>query len=630
MPAAARAEILEAQTIDGPSPDVVDVGGVAMAEDGSGGMVYRKRVGGRAHVFVSRLDDGRWQAPLRVDVGQQFDSSWPRIAAALGGRLVVVWVQEFGANTDRLFSATLDPGATRFGPPVPLDLNVGEATGTWPSVSMNRAGQALVVYRYLPNGGAPSASLPAGYVDGDIRVARYTGTYWSVFGIPIDRNQAAPVRSPTARNAPQVGVDVNGNGIVAWQEPDDEFVDRIWARRIFTQTMGVPLIVSPQSWENRPLRAPADQFALDVAGFGQGAIAFRQQPAAGTAITRPRVLVGRIPEAFDDAAKAFGTPVLADGGGAAGPAGTPSAVSVGVSPSGAFATAFGLGAASYLVRGDDDGVKPAERLDDGASAVPGDPVVRLSTESRALDAAWKVRTADGNGVAVREGGADGVDDTQFAAATRGGPVNGLLIAGSGLGDAAIAFHQGGQSFGQVAGVVIDAPPTVFTVQTPIDFVRDRRVRITWDVSPNAVTPVQYDVAVDDDVVRSDTRRRRVLLGPDDLPDGVSQIKVIAKDTRGQQTESVPATVKVDRTAPRVIAPRSSGRRLRLRITDGARREVSGVETGATVVRWGDGRRSRGGTRPGHRYARAGTYRLRVATVDQVGNRQTINLKVRVR
>jgi hypothetical protein len=48
----ADAVILPAITLDGPSEDIVGFGGVAMAEDGTGGAVYLKRVGGVAHVFV--------------------------------------------------------------------------------------------------------------------------------------------------------------------------------------------------------------------------------------------------------------------------------------------------------------------------------------------------------------------------------------------------------------------------------------------------------------------------------------------------------------------------------------------------------------------------------------------------
>jgi hypothetical protein len=42
----ARAVILPATTIDGPSPDIVGFGGVAMAEDGTGGLAFLERVDG--------------------------------------------------------------------------------------------------------------------------------------------------------------------------------------------------------------------------------------------------------------------------------------------------------------------------------------------------------------------------------------------------------------------------------------------------------------------------------------------------------------------------------------------------------------------------------------------------------
>ncbi|HST41603.1 MAG TPA: hypothetical protein VLK58_18945, partial [Conexibacter sp.] len=69
VPTPASATINAAVTLDGPSADVIGVDGVAMAEDGSGGLVYRKRVEGRTHVFVSRYVDRRWQTPQRVDSG---------------------------------------------------------------------------------------------------------------------------------------------------------------------------------------------------------------------------------------------------------------------------------------------------------------------------------------------------------------------------------------------------------------------------------------------------------------------------------------------------------------------------------------------------------------------------------
>ncbi len=58
----ARAVILPATTIDGPSENIVGFGGVAMAEDGTGGLVYLKR---RASAWRVCLCAGRACSPTR-------------------------------------------------------------------------------------------------------------------------------------------------------------------------------------------------------------------------------------------------------------------------------------------------------------------------------------------------------------------------------------------------------------------------------------------------------------------------------------------------------------------------------------------------------------------------------------
>ncbi|MCU0313828.1 MAG: hypothetical protein MUC84_07195, partial [Solirubrobacteraceae bacterium] len=149
-PACAHALVSPVQPIDGPSTAIRELGGVAMSADGTGGLVYRKDdADGRPHVFAAQFVDGAWRPAQRVDTGptQRFESSWPVIAAGDGGRLLVAWVQEFGA-ADRMYSASLQPGSRRFEPPVPVDLNVGDsALGTYPALSMAPGGQAYLVYR---------------------------------------------------------------------------------------------------------------------------------------------------------------------------------------------------------------------------------------------------------------------------------------------------------------------------------------------------------------------------------------------------------------------------------------------------------------------------------------------------
>ncbi len=642
-PAAARAEISDPHLVDGPSAEVVEVTDAAMAEDGSGGVVYLKKTGGRNHVFVSRFDGGAWSPPFRVDSGQEFDSSWPRIAAANRGRLLISWVQEFGVGTDRMFSATLDPGAETFQAPVPVDFNVGEATSSFPDLAMNAGGQAYLAYLVVTD---TSPANPPGYVGAGVRVARYNNRLWSPLGSPVNRNPASPLRLPTATSGPRVGVDANGNGVVAWQEPDEEFVDRVWARRLFGTSVGIPLLVSPSSWEGGPVRGPADAFALDVSGFGQVAIALRQQPGQSGKLSAPRVFVNEMPDAFGAGAAAFKGARLIDGGSIGG-LGPPS---VGVEPNGAFVAGFGSGASSLLGSGDLEVVKPVTRLDQGGSSVPGDPLVDLA-ETGASIAAWREQRGASGLVAVQERRSDGVIEPATLSAPHGGAVGDLRMGGSGLGDAIVAWTQGTGGNSQVTAAVIDAPPDPFFVQTPNGWRRQGKIAIHWAAAINAIGRLTYSVSIDDEPVGKPTKRLFTRLLSKRIGDGRHRIQVFAIDEAGQETGSRNAVLLVDRRPPRVKL-RRRGNRLAVVVSDGARRETSGVKGSALRVAFGDGGgggRAKGGggattisvapRRGGkgrpvvrtvrHAYGRPGTYTLSISARDRAGNTTSFEREVRV-
>ena len=642
-PALAGAEISAPHLVDGPSAEVVEVTDAAMAEDGSGGVVYLKKAGGRGHVFVSRFDGSAWSPSLRVDAGQEFDSSWPRIAAANRGRLLVTWVQEFGVGTDRMFSATLDPGATAFQAAVPVDFNVGEATSSFPDLTMNAGGQAYLAYAVVTD---TSPANPPGYVGAAVRVARYNNRLWSQLGSPVNRNPAAPLRQPTAASGPRVGIDVNGNGVVAWQEPDDEFVDRIWARRLFGANVGIPLQVSPSSWEGEPVRGPADAFSLDVTGFGQAAVGLRQQPGQSGKLAAPRVFVNEMPDAFAAGAAAFKGARLADGG-IVGGLGVPS---VGVEPNGAFVAGFGSGSSTLFGSGDLDVVKPVTRLDQGGSSVPGEPQVDLA-ETGAAIAAWREQRGSSGLVAVQERRSDGVIDPATLSAPGGGAVAGLRMGGSGLGDAIVAWTQGTGAGTQVAAAVIDAPPDPFFVQTPNGWRRQAKIAIHWAPAINAIGGLAYSVSVDDEPVGKPTRRLFTRLRTARIGDGRHRIQVFAIDEAGQETGSRNAILLVDRRAPKVRLARR-GNRLAVVVSDGARRETAGVKGSALRVSFGDGGGSaKGGGGGGattisaaprkgkkgkpaaktvrHAYERPGTYTVTVTARDRAGNTTTLQRKVRI-
>jgi len=617
----AAAVVSDVLLLDGPSADLIDVADAAMSEDGTGGVVYLRRVGGRAHVFVAQFRAGAWRAPQRVDVGQAFDSSWPRIGAGDGGRLVVTWVHELGPDSDRLFSATLDPGSSGFQAPVPIDFDVGEATATFPDLAMARGGQAYIAYRVVTD---TSAANPPGYLGADVRLARYNGRLWSVLGSPLDRNSAIPVRTPNDLNSPRVGVDVEGRAIVAWQEPSDDFVDRIWARRVFGSQVGIPLQVSPATFGGAPLRGAADAFALDVAGFGQGAIAFRQQPGQAGALGATRIFVNEIPDVFAETSGQFGGARVADGQARTNP-GSPS---VAVDSRGAFAAGLGSGTATLLASGDDLALGAVERLDRGGSAVPGDPLVDVAQTGAAV-AAWRELQGGAGLVGVQERRADGVVEPTELSAPRGGVVGRIAMGGSGLGDAIVAWRQGAGAGTQIATAVIDAPPDPFIVLLPDGWRRGRRIPIAWDHATSAIGGVTYSVSVDDEPVVEGLRTLRARLGRDDVEDGRHRVQVFAVDGAGQETGSLTGRLSVDRTRPRVRIVRR-GRAVAVQVSDGRRRSGSGLRRGAIRIGFGDGASAARKPRARHLYRVSGTYRVTVRARDRAGNRTVARRTVRVR
>jgi hypothetical protein len=631
VPGAASGSISGVQPVDGPSADVVAVEDAAMAEDGSGGVVYLKKDGGRNHVFVARFDHGAWAPPQRVDLGQSFDSSWARIAAGDGGRLLVTWVQEFGVGSDRMFSATLDPGATGFQEPVPVDMNVGEATQAYPDLAMNAGGQAYIAYLVITD---ESPLNPPGFLGINVRVARYNNRLWSVLGNPVDRNPATPMPKPSQANGPRIGVDALGQAVVAWREPDDEFVNRVWARRVFGTTFGIPLQASPSSWEGAPLRGEADAFDLDDSGFGQAAVAFRQLPGQGGKLAAPRVLVNEMPDTYAEGAGAFHGARLVDGGarGGLGPPG------VAVQPEGGFVTGFASGSATLLGSGDNAEVGAVERVDDGTSSIAGEPLVDVA-ESSASVAAWKELNGGAGAVAVRERRADGVVEPAALTAAGGGAIGRLVLGGSGLGDAIVAWTQGSGPKAQIAVAVADAPPNPFLVEAPGGWQRKPKLPIGWSEAENGIGGLRYSVSVDDETIGKRTTHLHALIPSKRIGEGVHRLQIFAIDDSGQETGSRKALLRIDREKPRVRL-RQHGSRLMVIVTDNA----SGFKRGGVKAAFGGGRarasatasRRHGGKRRNrpvvvhHTFSSPGAYRLVVVARDRAGNKVTFRRRVRVR
>ncbi len=467
----------------------------AMAPDGTGGIVYRKRVDGRTHIFAAQFDGSGWRTPQRVDAGQRFDSSWPAIGAGNGGRLVVAWVQEFGPSSDRMYSAGLDPGARRFQAPVPVDLNVGESTGTSPSVAMNAGGSAYITYLVMQ---APSAQRRRRATRrGELRAARYDGSYWSGFGLPLNRNAQAPLRlpaagrdaagddrqhrqrdprlagarrrvrstasgrgacsAPTPGSPPQVSPDVGGPAAARGRRP---VLARLRGLRAGRDRL------PPAARRRRPFGGHADHARHDPrdrprrtrprsARRGSSTARERRRRPSLLAPRRSRSIASATPRSpsGSPSAACWSPPTTA-------PCARPSASTTGARASRARRTSTSPPRARPSPPGRSGAARPA-----GSASPSGAPTA--------------------------------CPVSQALAAPAGGVVSGFALAGTGLGDGIVGWSQGGQ----IAAVVVDAPPDPFAAQTPSGYVRTPPL-VRWDMPPHAIGGVTFAVTIDDD-----TRRR---------------------------------------------------------------------------------------------------------------------------
>jgi hypothetical protein len=631
VPSDAHATIATAQTVDG-SAGVVDFGGVAMAPDGSGGVVYRKLVDGVPHVFAARFTRGGWTAPVRVDGGAPYAAATPRIAAASGGQLLVVWTQAYatladGSVRNRLTSARLPAGASSFGAPLVVDQDVRQGVAVDPSVAITPTGRAFVAYRVVTGDQTNATYVPLrpGDVLGEVRVAFLDGRTWSSAGV-VNRNTAATMRKPSAANGPKVAATPTGNAVVAWQEPDvTTGVARVYARRVFGSRLGNVLAVSPEKDGETPVGEDADGVDVAVSRLGSSVVAFRQAAPSGAA-ARAKLLLNRLPVETDEAGWRFdGARTVATA--APGRLGVPAAA---IDEQDDYRVAFGADGVVRLLTGGND--QPPAVADVGGTASSGEePIAATIDPSGGGTAAWAARDASGGpAVAIRQDFPSGAFQTAVVGAARSGPVGTIALGGSGLGDALVGFGQGAPGAVQIAAAVVKAPPAAFILRLADGWVSPRRARVGWERPASAFGGMRYDVAVDGIVRLRDRRGLSTRLDRRGLDDGRHAIQVIARDGDGQQTATSVRTLRIDGNAPTatVRAVRGRGRAVAVTVTDGA---GSGVRAGMTRISFGDGGRAvRGRARATHRYARAGTYRVVVTTRDKAGHRARTSEAVTVR
>jgi hypothetical protein len=631
----APAVILPAITIDGPSEEIVGFGGVAMAEDGTGGLVYLKRVAGVPHVFVARYLGGRWLPPIQADVGQPYAAGWPRIGAADGGELVVVWATPFATEhnlpVEELLGSTLGAGPSTFGPPMIVDPDIRAGTGTNPDLAMSSTGQADVVYRVVNDEAGQISSIPLlrpGDVVEAVRVAHFNGETWSGLGA-INRDPGVSMRPPTQFNAPQIAVGPTGNGIVVWQEPDIEGVARIWARRLFGRTLNYVLPVSATSLAGAPIGLDADAPSLAFSQLGQAEVAYRQAAAPGSPLPGPRIFLNTLTDG--ESAKASGTEFLgASVADAAVPGGTGATLgppSVDIDRRSDVRLLYDSNGAPRVVEGNDLGLSGTLSL---GPPFAGTDVSAQSVMNPAGGgvSAWPSADAQGNpAVAVREDFPGGAVQTALVNGGAGGPIGELAVGRSGLGDGLVAFQQGPLGNAAIVAAQTTAPPAELILSTPTGWVKPSQAIATWEPALSANGPLSYRIVLDGRPLPTPAGVLALRVNPRGLGDGVHRVQLLVTDIYDQATLSAKQILRVDGTPPTVTIRRTqSGHAVSVRIRDA----YSGVSAHTVSVSFGDGHHAGGRKRLSHRYFRPGLYQVVVHVRDRLGNSGVVHRLVSVR
>jgi hypothetical protein len=638
-PPDARAEILPPTTVDGPSNEILEFGGVAMAPDGTGGLVYTKAVDGVPHVFVSRYDGRNWRAPIRVDTDQPYDAGQPRIAAGEKGALMVVWETQVATVEQKirrgLWSASLGPGAESFGASLLIDANVGDASGLDPSLAGVSAGKAIVAYRVVTQDfsnrlGTTAVQLRPGDVIAEIRIARFAGDRWSRVGV-ANRNPLTSMRAPTAANGPQVAIGATGNAVVAWQEPDQSAAARIWVRRVFGTTLGPAYLASPASWEGKPVTEDAATFSLDVGALDQARVASWVDAAPGSGLGGPRIFLTTLGASYATAAAKPEGLVSAAGGAGATPPGPLGPGSVAVSTEGG---GNGLMRLAFVAGGQvgDLGVEKSGNLI--PVATPGaPPALAETTAVAALEpaggsiVAYPSTNESLPAVAVVQQFAAGGEQVGLLNGDQSGAVSGLAIGRAGTGDALIGFLQGSPGHYEVVGDRISAPPATLTARVPKKWMTPRQVVLRWQRPQSAVGGLTYSVLLGGRPVKQDLVGLSFRPGAALLGNGTQQVQVMAVDGLGGEVLSEPLMLRVDGEPPKVSVKVSARRgAVSVHLTDAG----SGLAIPSARCSFGDGSSQRGHARFTHTYARPGRYKIIVDAEDKVGNSMSTSYTVRMR
>ncbi len=596
--------------VDGPSANLLGLSGLAVARDGTGGLIYLKQVNGVAHVFVSELLNGAFQPPVQVDAGLPSASTQPVIAATNGGLLVAAFV-----NGGTLYAVQQQTASSGWRAPQALFNGASN-----PSLSMSTFGKAYLAFTAVGDGGH------------DVRTAFYFQGQWALGTGPLDANPAA-ADAGLGSGRPNVATAGDGTAIVVWGENG-----HVYARRVLGTS---PSIVVEQA-DPPSIGGLGEVSAGDPAVSAGGdssyaAVAFEEQVASG-ATTQTRVLVNRLLASEFTGARA------ADGLATPGPeSGDQPDVAVQEYGSGWVTSEQEQSDnTSVMSLSNNDAPDAVGQLNSLPQQSDADAVPAVAGTVSTL-IAWQQDPGSAGMPEIRVRYAPNglnLGPEEVVSAPTFGPTNaeqGLFAGGDLSGDAAIAWVQGsgdqtrimaGQLFQRPGGLEAVKSPRYQTTVNPI---------LQWTSAAERWGSPQYVVKANGVVIATTTATE--IRSPVAFSQGRTTWQVTAVNRAGLTSLSKPESVFVDSLAPllsvQITGKRRVGSVVRVKVSasdshPGVPRSAdSGVKS--VRLRWSGA--SEAVTikhRASHIYLKRGTYRVTVSVKDRAGNKAVVTRKVRIK
>lgn len=612
----ARAGVFAGDPVVGPTAALRTLDGIDLAPDGSGAVVATIEEGGVPHVFVSRLVDGAWGRPERLDADLGGPATQAAVAVGDGGRVLVAFV-----NSGNVYVATRPDAATGWSRQT---LWSGGGASD-PAIDHSVNGKAYATFT-APGGGGH-----------DVRAAyARDGGPWTVIGAALDANAGNDAGAGTARS--RVAASADGVAIVVWGEAGHVFARRLQGTRPSVVAVDALAGLVLEGVQAGAADLPVVSTQDDDSFTG---VALRAAFDLGGGNVRTRPVFRRL------RGSRFETPFAVEGAplGSGQDAGAPHIATVGTGQGLVVADNVATNATSALMLLFDVQPSPPLLAIDSlvANSAPGYAVPAAATARKML-VAWQV-TPPGGVPEIHARYRDGGDFEAEQVISRGelGPTAaaaGLFAAGDDAGDIAVAYVQDVPGQGRaIAVATVDQPPGRFAATRVRGFVRSDRPTLSWTTSRETWGRF-FRVMVDGVEVGVTGRRSFRPSAP--LAQGAHTWQVFALDRRGQQYAARPSSLKVDSVPAfvkgRVSGPRKAGTALRLAVKaidtpTGTARPTAGVVTSGVkeiLVSWGDRtdpERIRRGAR--HVYARPGRYALRVLVTDRAGNRSTFRQVLKI-